>query len=126
MSNLSTIVGGWFQALEEIQHITTIMEWWLDAGWIRVFPHGDQATPNGGNEGENTRNETTARDNRYSWREDTLGEGVERERERTTVAGSGTRDMQRKYDRTRKREGEYEGTKTTSTESNNIKTEYDR
>ena len=33
---------------------------------------------------------------------------------------------ERKYDRTRKREGEYEGTKTTSTESNNIKTEYDR
>ena len=40
LSNLSAISTGWFQALDEIQHVTTIMEWWLDAGWIKVFYRG--------------------------------------------------------------------------------------
>jgi hypothetical protein len=56
------------------------------------------SAPNGGNEGENTRNGTAARNNRYSWRENTLGEGVERERERTTAAGSGMHLQEQKDD----------------------------
>jgi len=44
LANLSIITTGWFQALAEIQHVTTIMEWWLDSDWIRVMPHGADRT----------------------------------------------------------------------------------
>ena len=38
LANLTIITDGWFAALAEIQHIATIMEWWLNNGWIRTFP----------------------------------------------------------------------------------------
>lgn len=59
------------------------------------------SAPNGGTDGENTRNGAQTRNNSNSWREDTLGERVEREereRERTTVAGSGMHLQEQKND----------------------------
>ena len=38
LAHLTIITDAWFAALAEIKHIATIMEWWLDDGWIRVFP----------------------------------------------------------------------------------------
>ena len=38
LANLTIITDAWFAALAEIKHIAQIMEWWLDEGWIRVFP----------------------------------------------------------------------------------------
>jgi hypothetical protein len=44
LANLTIITDAWFAALAEIRHIATIMEWWLDNGWIRVFPKSPDRT----------------------------------------------------------------------------------
>jgi hypothetical protein len=38
LAHLTIITTAWFNALAEIKHMATIMEWWFDDNWIRVFP----------------------------------------------------------------------------------------
>ena len=44
LANLTIITDTWFAALAEIRHIAVIMEWWLDNGWLRVFPKSPECT----------------------------------------------------------------------------------
>ena len=38
LANMTIVTDAWFAALAEIKHISIIMEWWLNNGWLRVFP----------------------------------------------------------------------------------------
>ena len=43
LANLTIVTDAWFAALKEIQHVAITMEWWLNNGWIRVFPKSNTA-----------------------------------------------------------------------------------
>jgi hypothetical protein len=40
IENYGILTAGLFQAFAEITNTVSIMEWWVDAGWITLFPVG--------------------------------------------------------------------------------------
>ena len=44
LANMTIVTDAWFAAPAEIRDIAVIMEWWLDNGWIRVFPKSPERT----------------------------------------------------------------------------------
>jgi hypothetical protein len=40
IENYDILTQGLFQAFAEITNIVSIMEWWLDEGWVTLFPVG--------------------------------------------------------------------------------------